>query len=147
METYFQEIDVATNTLLFQWRASDHVDLHDSFWVPGIRGLSQKLQGTRKDDSWDYFHLNSVEKDHRGNYLISVRHYASIMYIDGKTGDVIWTLGGKKNDFNDPSGEATKFAWQHHARWANSNLTSISVFDDRNCRFVLPHNVLVVLGN
>lgn len=137
METYIQEVDPVTKSLLFQWRASDHVNLNHTFWYPNIRGSTNASywQGASQEHSWDFFHLNSVQKDEHGNYLISARHMNSLYYVDGKTGDILWTLGGKKNDFTDLSeGRATDFSWQHHARWASPDLTKISLFDDRNCK-------------
>lgn len=135
LDSYLQEIDLATNELVFQWRASDHIDLHDSRWFPQIAGWDHGWQGVNRDNAWDFFHINSVEKDWRGNYLLSARHTNALYYLDGITGAVKWTLGGKKNDFRDMSnGYATDFAWQHHARWADKELTTISVFDDRSCR-------------
>lgn len=134
MDSYIQEIDIATRTVLFQWRASDHVDIRDSFWDINIRAPEFGPFGKTLGDSWDFFHINSVQKDAHGNFLISSRHFSSIYYIDGRTGDVSWTLGGKRNNFADLSnGDATDFTWQHHARWANKDLTSISLFDDRSC--------------
>ncbi|KIW57457.1 hypothetical protein PV05_06008 [Exophiala xenobiotica] len=121
----FQEIDVETNEVLFQWRASDHLPFTDSQWGPGDLGSSQ-------EDAWDWFHINSVEKDERGNYLISSRWMRAIYYIDGTSGDILWTLGGRRNDFKDLSfGRATGFASQHHARW-HDGYTSITLFDNSN---------------
>ncbi|KAF1345153.1 ASST-domain-containing protein, partial [Delphinella strobiligena] len=132
LDSYFQEIDLATNELLFEWRASDHIKLEDSYLTTNMSG-----QGKKEWDGWDYFHINSVEKDLRGNYLISSRHMHALYYIDGKTGETKWTLGGKSNEFKDLSeGKAIDFAWQHHARWVSENLTSISLFDNRNSKYV-----------
>ncbi|KAJ9651615.1 hypothetical protein H2198_009118 [Neophaeococcomyces mojaviensis] len=132
LDSYFQEVDLATNELLFQWRASDHVDLTDSWWTPELED-----QGIMKDHAWDFFHINSVQKDHRGNFLISARHTSAVYYINGTTGAIIWTLGGKRNDFLDLSdGNATDFSWQHHARWTDNGLTSMSLFDDRSCGYI-----------
>lgn len=72
-------------------------------------------QGTR-EKPFDFIHLNSVAKDEAGNYLTSGRNLHAILYIDGKTGDVIWTLGGKDNNFMDLSGgHILNMAWQHDA--------------------------------
>lgn len=86
---------------------------------------------------YDFFHINSMEKDFLGNFLISGRHTNALYYISGATGNVIWTLGGIKNDFKDLSGgRATDFSWQHHARWVDPDkLTMISLFDDRNTAY------------
>ncbi|KAI9049977.1 hypothetical protein LZ554_006123 [Drepanopeziza brunnea f. sp. 'monogermtubi'] len=117
----FQEVDIETGSLLFQWRASDHVPLSHSYSGRGKSGLS-------KEKSWDYFHINSIDKDDLGNYLISARHTHALYYISA-TGDILWTLGGRHSDFTDLSGGyASNFKWQHHARWHGSN--SISLFDN-----------------
>lgn len=34
-DSIFQEIDLDTNEVLFQWRASDHINMEDSFQPPG----------------------------------------------------------------------------------------------------------------
>lgn len=91
MESYIQEIDLATNSLLFEWQASNHVNVNDTLWGPTIRG---HLTNT-SEENWDFFHMNRIQKDHSGNYLISSRHMSSIYYIEGKTGSIIWTLGGQ----------------------------------------------------
>ncbi|KIV84583.1 hypothetical protein PV11_00356 [Exophiala sideris] len=123
----FQEVDIQTSEVLFEWRASDHVLVADSFWGPGTLGDTS-------DDAWDFFHINSVEKDERGNYLISSRWMHAVYYISGTTGDIIWTLGGRdeNNEFRDLSdGAATQFASQHHARW-HDGYSSITLFDNSN---------------
>lgn len=138
MDSYFQEIDLATGEMLFQWRASDFVNVTDSVWDPTIDESGESIH-----NGYDFFHVNSVEKDHHGNYLLSARHMHSLYYVSGVNGQVIWTLGGKRNDFKDLSeGNATNFAYQHHARWVDANLTKISFFDDGNWAFkTLTHNV------
>jgi len=128
MNSYFQEIDLATDELLFEWSAADHMNVNDSIWQPTTMG-----EGGKQQKGYDFVHLNSVEKDEHGNYLLSMRHTSSVVYVSGVDGHIIWTLGGKKNDFKDLSdGTATDFAFQHHARWVNKELTKISIFDDRN---------------
>ncbi|TKX19721.1 hypothetical protein C1H76_7919 [Elsinoe australis] len=131
LDSYFQEVDLASQELLFSWQASKHIDPHDSYWSPKLRD-----EGRNKDSGWDWFHINSIEKDRYGNYLVSSRHMNALYYVSGTSGEVIWTLGGKRNDFKDMSnGRATDFAWQHHARWADEDLTKIHLFDNRNTDF------------
>ncbi|KAB8073765.1 ASST-domain-containing protein [Aspergillus leporis] len=119
----FQELDLETGALLFQWRASDHFAFTDSYRPPESADIDSTAP-------WDFFHINSVDKDPKGNYLISSRYTSTLTYIDGRTGDIIWRLGGKHNDFTDLSnGTATNFKWQHHARFRD-NGTAITVFDN-----------------
>lgn len=107
--------------MLFEWRASDHVPLTDSY-------KSRGSDGKTKETVYDVFHLNSVEKDSSGNYLVSMRHTHTIYYID-HTGNILWTLGGKHSDFKDLSGGyASNFRWQHHARWHENH--TMSLFDN-----------------
>ena len=118
----FKEIDIATGQLLFQWRSSDHFPLNVTY-------DTLTTQGYERETAFDYFHINSIEKDERGNYLISARHAHSVSYIDGRTGAVLWTLGGKTNNFMDQSnGTATNFAWQHDARWLDKQ--TLTIFDN-----------------
>ena len=80
---------------------------------------------------YDWFHLNSIEKDRRGNYLISSRHCSTIFYISGIDGTVIWRLGGPNSDWKDMSGgRALDFHLQHHVRWGDETHTRITLFDN-----------------
>ncbi|CAD0094070.1 unnamed protein product [Aureobasidium vineae] len=133
-DSLFEEVDIATNDLIFSWRASEHIALNASYADPGATGISQ-------DSPYDFFHINSIEKDDSGNYLVSARHTHSIYYINGTNGDIIWSLGGKNNDFEDKSdGQATNFAWQHDARWRNTNLTEMTLFDNGAADWVKTEN-------
>ena len=106
----FQEVNIATGELVFQWRASEHYNVTDTYRQIG--------PGGNRQDPFDWFHINSMSKDELGNFLISARYTHTLTYIDGKTQEIIWQLGGKQNDFMDLSGgNATNFAWQHDARF------------------------------
>lgn len=120
----FQEIEIETNRLLFEWRATDHFKFGDmaiNSW--------KKWTGT-ENDPWDWFHLNSVEKDVKGNFLIAARYSNAVSYIDGDTGEVLWNLGGLNNAFIDlTQGNATKFIDPQMARWADPGNT-LTLFDN-----------------
>ncbi|POR37738.1 Uncharacterized protein TPAR_02080 [Tolypocladium paradoxum] len=118
-----QEVDMATGALVFEWRASEHLDVahtHRDIGGEGEPGAA----------AFDWFHLNSIDKDPRGNYLVSSRYLHSVTYIHGRSGEVLWVLGGKGNMFRDLSGgNATNFAFQHDARWDN-DYAEITLFDN-----------------
>lgn len=110
-----QEVSVHTGDVLFEWRASDHISVNDTYHLVRRTG--------NYEDPFDWFHMNSIHKDELGNYLVSARYTHSITYIDSNTGDVIWVLGGKSNMFMDLSnGSAISFAWQHDARIVSPKL-------------------------
>lgn len=115
-ECLIQEIDLESDKLLFEWKASDHINLATTY-----EAFNAVASGTQQDP-FDPFHLNSVRKDALGNYLISARNTHCIYYIDGITKDIIWRLGGKHNQYRDLSdGHALNFAWQHDARFVASS--------------------------
>ncbi|KAL2815218.1 ASST-domain-containing protein [Aspergillus cavernicola] len=108
----FQEIDIQTGELLFEWYSLDHITPKHSALPLTPTG---PFNGDTSKNAWDYFHLNSADKDRDGNYLISARNYAAIFKINGTTGEVIWQLGGPQgSDFEIPP--ETEFAFQHDAR-------------------------------
>ena len=105
-DSMFQELDIATGRLIFEWRASRHVPINGTFHEG-----SGNANGEDRTQAFDYFHINSVDKDHNGDYLVSARHTHSVTCIDRNSGGIRWTLGGKLNEFQDMSdGAATLFA-------------------------------------
>ncbi|TGO14411.1 hypothetical protein BTUL_0053g00100 [Botrytis tulipae] len=118
----FQEVDIKTGWVRHTWNALDHFGLNESFTTY-----------VDEEWGWDWFHMNSLQKTREGNYLISSRHLRMIAYINGTDGSKIWQVGGHNNDFTDLSGgNATNFAFQHHARFVNDDLTEITFFDNHN---------------
>ena len=71
--------------------------------------------GKNKDDAFDFFHINSIDKTESGDYIVSARYMLAVICVSGKTGEILWQLGGKNNNFKDLD-HALNFAWQHHGR-------------------------------
>lgn len=109
----FQEIDLETGEVTFNWEALAHVNTSATYSTLASSGDA----GTRTAP-FDWFHINSVQKDELGNFLVSARNTHAVYYVDARTEEVLWTLGGKQNSFQDLSdGRALNFAWQHDARF------------------------------
>lgn len=111
-----QEIDPVTNDLLFEWATLDFFTVADSMWDYHGEGV------------WDFAHMNSVEKTPDGNFLISYRHLSAIVLVDGRTNEVLWVMGGKRNQFTDVTKTRTgrdrssaEFGWQHNPRLTGTN--------------------------
>jgi Arylsulfotransferase (ASST) len=117
----FQEVNIKTGRVLFEWHSWPAVGLEESY-TPAPKPPAKG----KKAPPYDYFHINSVELEPNGNYLISARNTHAVYEIDGKTGKILWRLGGKKSDFK--MGPGTNFEWQHDAR-LHSNGT-ITLFDN-----------------
>lgn len=62
LDSRFQEIDLETNKLLFDWRASDHISPVES------------MEG--RSNNWDPYHLNSIQK-----VLSSVDYLSQRLYM------------------------------------------------------------------
>ena len=115
-----QEVDLETRDVLFEWHALDHVPPSASFVIrPG------------SENEWDYFHGNSIEPARTGGdtIVLSARNTSALYGIDHVTGELRWTLGGKRDDFKlGTTHPGWRFCAQHDARWLpNGDLT---VFDN-----------------
>ncbi len=115
-----QEQDADRN-VVFQWNSADHFLITDT---------NQNLNAA----TIDYVHANAIELDTDGNLLLSSRHMDEITKIDHQTGDIIWRLGGKANQFtfsNAPGiTDDPHFYYQHDIRrLANGHIT---LFDNHN---------------
>ena len=110
-----QEFD-ENKSLIWEWKGHDHYAFGevDSVWL-----------STPNMVSWT--HANAVERDRDGNILLSLRHFDEISKINRTTGNFIWRMGGKANQFtflNDP----VRYTGQHDIRRVSD--TSISIFDN-----------------
>jgi hypothetical protein len=111
-DNVIQEIDIATGKQLWSWHSYGHIPIN----------------ATHKPPSGSYcdcYHLNSIQPLSDGDLLVSSRSTWSIYKISTKTGQILWTLGGKYNQFK--RGTGVGWAWQHDARRIGNTLT---MFDD-----------------
>jgi hypothetical protein len=116
LEGAFQEVDVKTGKVLFEWHSIGHVALVESYYrLP-----------RNPNQTYDYFHINTIEVDRDGNFLVSARNTHTIYKINSRTGDVIWRLGGKRSDFE--LGKGVRFGWQHDVRRQSDG--TITIFDN-----------------
>jgi hypothetical protein len=116
LEGAFQEVDIRTGRVLFEWHSVGHVRLTESYYrLP-----------RNPDKTYDYFHINTVEIDRDGNYLVSARNTHAIYKIDRRNGNIIWRLGGKRSDFE--LGPGVAFGWQHDVRRQKDG--TLTMFDN-----------------
>lgn len=116
IDIVIQELD-PSKQVIFEWHSLDHIPLTDSYV-------------SLADSPVDYLHTNAIEVDTDGNLLVSNRNSSDVIKINRSTGDVIWRLGGKQNDFAFTNDKG--FSHQHDIRrLANGN---ISLFDNGNMK-------------
>ncbi|KAE8366406.1 ASST-domain-containing protein [Aspergillus caelatus] len=120
----FQEIDIETGSLLFQWRASDHYNITETYF-PLEEG---KGMANSSESAYDYFHINSVDKLEDGRYLVSSRYMHTVTCVGGD-GEVLWVLGGKRNMFRnlEEGLDVRGFKWQHNAKWVTGSSGDVDV--------------------
>jgi Arylsulfotransferase (ASST) len=111
-----QEVDIATGEVLLEWHSLDHVGLDESY-----RELPENA-----GETFDYFHINSIDVDSDDNLLVSARTTFAVYKIDRETGEILWRLGGKRSDFE--MGPGTWMRYQHDARRQADG--TITVFDN-----------------
>jgi hypothetical protein len=113
-----QELD-EYKIVIFQWRSWDHFKITDA--------THENLQ----DSIIDYVHGNSIDLDYDGNILISSRHMDEITKIDRQTGDIMWRLGGKNNQFTFTN-DTLRFSHQHAFRRLRDKPNLYTLFDNGN---------------
>jgi hypothetical protein len=116
------EVDIKTGKIVKAWSADDHIPMADA--VPPANPNSPA--------AYDPWHINSIDVDKDGNWLVSMRNTWAIYKINSTTGAIIWTLGGKSSNFAIPDNVA--FAFQHDARWLPNG--DMSIFDNDCCAFM-----------
>lgn len=80
----------------------------------------------------DYIHINSMSIDESdGNLLCSFRNIDSVLKIDRNTGELIWILGGKGDEFGLT--ETQKFSKQHSIVYIGDN--TILLYDNGNAKY------------
>jgi hypothetical protein len=116
LEGAFEEVDIRTGRVLFEWHSVGHVPLTESYYhLP-----------RNPDRTYDYFHINTVEIDRDGNYLVSSRNTHTVYKINRRNGNIIWRLGGKRSDFE--LGPGVAFGWQHDVRRQKDG--TLTMFDN-----------------
>lgn len=136
----FQEIDTETGGPNFEWCYMDYYPVWETNLFMPFEGsmnvTSDKAGHGTEDWPWDAFHINSIDKNTEGDYLVSIRHLDQVLKIAGnwnsqglKAGDTIWRLGGKSNDFD--MGDLT-FSKQHAVRSLSITRENetLSIFDN-----------------
>ncbi len=76
------------------------------------------------------WHGNAIEIDRDGNLLVSFRNSDEITKINSRTGEIIWRLGGKKNQFTFVNDPLQGFSHQHGIRRLQNG--NIILFDNGN---------------
>jgi arylsulfate sulfotransferase len=118
MSDVMQEVD--HGSVLVEWDSANVSALYaDSVYDNAFEASSLS----------DYLHLNSIDLDPADeNFVVSFRHASSIAKLDRHTGQILWTLGGKEDEFGLTADQV--FSMQHHVRMHPDG--TMTVFDNGN---------------
>jgi hypothetical protein len=94
----------AGGTMLFQWSPFDHFAITD---VDPSERAGRFVNWT---------HGNALDIDTDRNVIVSFRNLNEITKIDAVTGNVVWRLGGRRNQFAFRGTAMPAFSHQHGAR-------------------------------
>jgi hypothetical protein len=94
----------ASGAVLFDWSPFDHFAITDGD------------PADRRGASVNWTHGNAIDFDSEGNLIVSFRNLSEVTKIDVRTGDVLWRLGGRRNEFTFVDAPTPSFAGQHSAR-------------------------------
>lgn len=102
---------------LFTWSTADGMEYTDSY-----DGLAWSQINP--------YHVNAIDRDTDGNLLVSMRNASQVVKIDVATGNVLWRLGGKRNQFAFVGDPLCGFSRQHGIRRLSNG--NIILFDNGN---------------
>jgi hypothetical protein len=101
----------AQKELEFEWDSFDYFNIGDSY---------AKL----KNSYVDYAHINTIEIDSDSSFILSSRNLNELTRVDSRTGDIIWRLGGKNNQFSFEN-FSRDFSGQHAIRRKNDSIYTL----------------------
>jgi hypothetical protein len=116
------EYDLKTGKIVHEWSADQHIPMEQSY----------SKTSPQNPNAFDPWHINSIDVDADGNWLVSMRNTWAVYKINSKTGEILWTLGGKASTIAVPDNVA--FAFQHDARLLPNS--QISIFDNDCCALI-----------
>lgn len=120
----------ANGELLFHWSTEDHFKITDT-----------RHADLLDPNQIDFAHINSIEMIGDSAILLSSRNMDEVTKISIETGEIIWRLGGKNNQFTFED-DSLVFSAQHDARITSE--AYLSLFDN-NWQTTLDHESRLII--
>jgi hypothetical protein len=89
IDSHIQEL-APNGAVLWDWHSQDHFNLLETTLVPQRFDPPATVYG----GAVDLAHINSIDRQPNGDYVVSARHFDSVFRIDHTTQNVLWKLGG-----------------------------------------------------
>lgn len=133
LDSEIQEL-APNGALLWSWNSKDHFNdtaettVHAKFNPPNVGN----------GGAVDMLHINSIDRQPNGDYIVSARHLDAVFRIDRTTGEVVWKLGGAGTALNPDNAAAMTIIGDpllgpkrmHDARLSSTGL--LTMFDNRS---------------
>lgn len=126
LDASVQQYNLKTGALVGTWDALHHIPLSQS----------QTKPAPKPGVPWDAYHVNSVQLQPGGKFLVSMRNTWGAYLVDTNSSNldaspIQWTVSGNPaiSSFKLPTNGA--FQWQHDVELHSGNV--LSVFDDACC--------------
>ena len=116
----FRMQEIKDGNILWEFQSIKNKQLYENYSVNGIKIGEYK-------EPINYIHFNSMEIDPLdGNLICSFRNQDAIIKISRTTGEIIWILGGKGDEFGLT--EDQKFSKQHSISYLSNH--EILIYDN-----------------
>lgn len=124
--------EIKDGEVLWQWQSTDYPELYEL--------STEHNDFTNEHVNYaDYVHFNSLAIDPEDNNLIiSARNMNNIIKLNRETGDIMWVLGGKGDQFG--LAEEQKFSRQHKLSFLSDG--TILLFNNGNVLPKAPYPVV-----
>ena len=107
-DSVVQVLDRSTRQVMFEWNSWGQIPYEDQ---------------TTPFPSSEYAHINSVFEDFDGNLIMSFRHMSQVVKVARPSGQIMWRLGGRTNQFQFINDPFSNLCGQHTAsRLDNGNI-------------------------
>ncbi|GGK01650.1 hypothetical protein GCM10007063_24970 [Lentibacillus kapialis] len=124
--------EIKDGEVLWQWQSTDYPELYEL-------SIEHNDFTNEHGNYADYVHFNSLAIDPEDNNLIiSARNMSSIIKLNRDTGDIMWVLGGKADEFG--LSEEQKFSRQHKLSFLSDG--TILLFNNGNVLPKAPYPVV-----
>ncbi|KAJ5619414.1 hypothetical protein N7510_003398 [Penicillium lagena] len=136
----YAQINLASQEVEYSWDCWPQIPLIESTHINPMTAPERK-------PGWDYVHINSVDKNDAGDYIISLRFTNSIYLISGQDGSIMWRMGGAghatdfEQDFTFSKQHDIKFlesnGTRHVVSFLNNGSDEESNDEDVSCAFII----------
>jgi hypothetical protein len=132
LDSEIQELN-SNDNVVWTWNSDAHFNTAETTFP-----VRFNPPATSHNGAVDMLHINSIDRQPNGDYIVSARHLDAVFRIDRTSGDVLWKLGGAGTALNPDNAAAMTISGDplggpkrmHDARLSPTGL--LTMFDNRS---------------